>query len=545
LNVIAIIPARGGSKGIPRKNLRPVAGKPMLFYSVAACLNSPCIDKVIVTTDDEEIALFAERFGADVIMRKPSLADDITPLDPVIYNALLEVERLHEKTFDIIVTVQPTSPLIQACDIDKVVDKFIQEDFDTVQTVVDDRHLCWTIQNNKAVPLYEKRVNRQSLPPNYRETGAVIACTRTQIGKGSRIGDSVGLVVVPQTRSFDIDNFSDLYLCEAMLNRKKIVFTVIGYAKVGLGHAFRAVMLAHELVNFDLVFICEKKNDLAIDYIKSNNYPVFVCADNDLANAVIEHTPDLVINDILDTDIQYIDNLKEHNITVVNFEDLGPGHLNADLVVNALYPDKTAAKNVLTGEMYFCVRDEFLYIEKTIRSTSVQQVLLTFGGVDEGDLTTKVLSSIANLCMERDISIMIVLGPGFQNRDSLERYLTKTKGLKVDVHYQTKRISDLMKSADVAITSGGRTVLELATLEVPTIVICQNQRETTHTFASKQNGVLNLGYRGDVSENDILSAFDKVISDDRLLTEMSKNMAALDLTLGKQRVINEIVSLVK
>lgn len=545
MKVIAIIPARGGSKGIPRKNLRPVSGKPMIFYSINACLNSTCVDNVFVTTDDEEIALFAERFGAEVIIRKPSLANDETPLDPVIFSALEVVEKKYGEVFDIIVTVQPTSPLIQNSDIDLVVEKISQGRFDTAQTVVDDRHLCWTMLDNKAVPLYVERVNRQSLPPNYRETGAVIACTRPQIQTGSRIGENVGLVEIPQSRSFDIDNFSDLYLCEAMLNRKKIAFTVVGYAKVGLGHAFRAVMLAHELVNYDLVFICEKRSELAIEHIRANNYQVTVCENGQLAGTVIDISPDIVINDILDTDKIYVNRLKEQGIKVVNFEDLGDGHLHADLVVNALYPDKVESKKVLTGEQYFCVRDEFLYIDKVIKSDRIKQVLLTFGGVDEGDLTTKVLSSIHKLCIKRAIAIVVVLGPGYQNKESLEGFLKNISNLEVTVHHQTKRISDLMKNSDLAITSGGRTVLELATLQVPTIVICQNQRETTHTFASRKNGVLNLGHRESVSASDILSAFEAVITDNALREEMSDKMASLDLTLGKQRVIKNIVSLVK
>ena len=111
-------------KGIPRKNLRPVSGKPMLFYSIDACLRSSYIDKTIVSTDDDEIALFAERFGAESYMRPSTLADDKTPLDPVIHNALLDIEKKYNDKFDLIVTVQPTSPLIQCTDIDNVVEKF-------------------------------------------------------------------------------------------------------------------------------------------------------------------------------------------------------------------------------------------------------------------------------------------------------------------------------------------------------------------------------------------------------------------------------------
>ena len=213
---VVVIPARGGSKGIPRKNLRPVAGFPMIYYSINAALNARSISRVIVTTEDEEIALFSERFGAEVIMRPPDLADDVIPLDPVILHAVTEAEEENNEEYHIVVTVQPTSPLIQSFDIDTVVEKIKNDDLDTAQTVVDDRHLCWTVQDGKASPLYNKRVNRQLLPVNYRETGAVIGCTRGQIDTGSRIGKKVGLVEVPQNRSFDIDSFSDMFIREAM-----------------------------------------------------------------------------------------------------------------------------------------------------------------------------------------------------------------------------------------------------------------------------------------------------------------------------------------
>ncbi|WP_299007662.1 glycosyltransferase [uncultured Shewanella sp.] len=545
MKVLAIIPARGGSKGIPRKNLRPVSGKPMLFYSIDACLASSYIDKIIVSTDDDEIALFAERFGAEAYLRPISLADDKTPLEPVIYDALLKIEQKYNETYDLIITVQPTSPLIQRTDIDKVIEKFKGNKFDTVQTVVDDRHLCWTVDNGKAKPMYKARVNRQLLPINYRETGAVIACTRQQIHSGSRIGDNVGLVEVPQSRSFDIDNFSDLYLCEAMLNRKKIVFTVVGYAEVGLGHAFRTVMLAHELVNYDLIFVCEKESNLAYEYIQSHHYEVISCDKGQLAETVISLSPDMVINDILDTDESYIKKFIKKNIKVVNFEDLGSGHLEADLVVNALYPETKKMDHVLTGEKYFCVRDEFLYIKKKENKSEINNILLTFGGVDEGNLTTKVLFSIANICIENNVSVTIVLGPGFIHDIELNRVITQLTELDVKLFKKTKRISDFMNNADIAITSGGRTVLELATLEIPTLVICQNERETTHSFASNKNGVVNLGNRKDISENEISIAFNEIFTNKKLREEMISKMKALDLTKGKQRVINAVISLIQ
>ena len=138
LNTLIIIPARGGSKGIPRKNLRPVAGKPLIYYSIQAALNAKLKGMIVVSTDDEEIGLLAERFGAEVLIRDTSLADDKTTLDPVIFDALNKIENQTDEYFDTILTIQPTSPLISSADIKGSYTKLISEKLDTVLTVVDD-----------------------------------------------------------------------------------------------------------------------------------------------------------------------------------------------------------------------------------------------------------------------------------------------------------------------------------------------------------------------------------------------------------------------
>lgn len=542
---IAIIPARGGSKGIPRKSIRPIAGKPMIYYAIKACLQSTAIDEVVVSTDDDEIALLAERFGATVLMRDASLAQDVTTLDPVIENAVLQAEAYFSSTFKWVYTIQPTSPLIQGHDLDRAKALFVASKCDSVITVVDDRHLCWTKKEGVVTPLYSKRVNRQQLPENYRETGAIIACTRAQLSQGTRIGHNVELLEMPAIRSFDIDNFSDLYLCESILNRKKILFTVVGYPEVGLGHAFRAVMLAHELVNYDLVFLCDEKSQLAADYIESFNYTVERCSEGDFLTFIESVRPSLVINDLLDTEEHYIKSLKKLNLNVVNFEDLGDGARYADLVVNALYPHQQSdSKSLLVGTNYFCLREEFLYppqIEKTQSNTL--NILVTFGGVDEGDLTGRVVSLLAS--HKAGFKLTVVTGPGYAHKDQLTALVaTLPEKAAVEVVVNTKRISDYMFAADFAITSAGRTVLELASTLTPVIAICQNHREMTHTFANEKNGVINLGFRGDVSDSSILDAVDRLLVDN-VRKSLIDNMKSLDLTKGKSRVIDKLKKLVE
>lgn len=543
-NVIAIIPARGGSKGIPRKNLRPVAGKPLIYYAIQACLKSTKLDRVVVSTDDDEIALFAQRFGAEVLMRSKELADDITTLDPVILSAVKQAENEYDEIYDITITVQPTSPLIVSGDIDTAIDS-LEDKVDTVLSVVDDRHLCWGVENGNARPSYQERVNRQQLPANFKETGAVIACTRKQLETGSRIGKEVRLLEIPHDRSFDIDTFADLALCESLIKRKRIVFAVVGYSEVGLGHAFRALMLAHELVQYDIHFICEKKSDIAKKLILEQNYTVHTCDDGELVSACNVLSPDLIINDILDTSVEYIDKLKKIGAKILNFEDLGEGSKKADLVINALYPQREPTNNVLFGSKYFCLRDEFIYINKVDHKKEVTTVLLTFGGVDEGNLTERCLKIIANYCQENKIIIDVVTGPGYPHKIDVDYFMNKYDGLKIKYSKGSRRISNHMNRADVAITSGGRTVYELASLYVPTIVVCQNERETTHEFASAENGIINLGYRGGVVNSSILKSFKSIVEDNIIRGRMIELAKKEDLDSGKNRVIKKIKELIE
>jgi|MTBAKSStandDraft_2_1061841.scaffolds.fasta_scaffold03295_3 CMP-N-acetylneuraminic acid synthetase/spore coat polysaccharide biosynthesis predicted glycosyltransferase SpsG len=544
--VLAIIPARGGSKGIPRKNLRPLAGKPMIYYSIKAALGSEYIQKVVVTTDDEEIALFASRFGAEVIMRPSELGQDAVTLDPVIQHAVEQAEKQWDTNYDIVITIQPTSPLLNSSDIKQALMKFEDPQVDSVISVVDDRHLCWTVKDNKPLPAYEKRVNRQELPPNFKETGAIIACKRSQLSKGTRIGQNVALYQIEHARSFDIDSLADLYLCESILNHKRIVFAVTGHKEVGLGHAYRTVMLANEFVKYEIIFICEEKDDLAREYVNSHNYKVYTVPNGTLLKNILTLAPHLVINDLLDTDIYYIEELVNNNIKVVNFEDLGSGHNKANLVFNALYPDRIPSSHVLTGVKYFCLRDEFLFLPTVVgKSQEVTNVLITFGGVDEGGLTVRVLKIIAPFCIKENISINIVTGPGFAGTSDLGEAISRLNNDLIRHIPATPRISDFMAKADVAITSGGRTVFELAAMKVPTLVICQNERETTHTFASSENGIANLGHHNSLEDEEILNIFIRLITEQELRQTMRERMERMDLTLGKKRVVKKICELLE
>ena len=140
-NMIAIIPARGGSKGLPGKNIRPLNGKPLIAYAIEAALKAKNIDRVIISTDDEEIAKIAVEYGAELpFMRPEFLASDTAQ---AVDNYIYTIGRLEEESgekIDAFVVLQPTSPLRIAEDVDGAVDLFLQKDADSVISYTPEAH---------------------------------------------------------------------------------------------------------------------------------------------------------------------------------------------------------------------------------------------------------------------------------------------------------------------------------------------------------------------------------------------------------------------
>jgi spore coat polysaccharide biosynthesis predicted glycosyltransferase SpsG len=175
----------------------------------------------------------------------------------------------------------------------------------------------------------------------------------------------------------------------------------------------------------------------------------------------------------------------------------------------------------------------------------VRRVLLTFGGTDENNLSAKVLEGILPECEKAELEIDVVVGSGFRHHKDLNDVIQASEYKKINYVPCTNRISDFMINADIAITSGGRTVYELVALKVPTIVVCQNERETTHSFASSEHGVINLGLCHRVEKKEVFDAFSKVLKNKKLRETMKDKMMAVDLGAGKARVIGEIIKLLQ
>ncbi len=540
-SVLAIIPARGGSKGIPRKNARFIANHPLISYAIRNAQKSRYIDKVVVSTDDEELITIAHRCDCEALRRPRVLAADDIPLDPVIYHALTEVEKQENRRFNTVITLQPTSPLLSGKTMDRAISRFLQTGADTLISVVDDRHLSWTVRDDRYVPAYETRKNRQLLPPSFRETGGIVVSKREVVTENGRFGAHIELLEIDEKEAIDIDTRMDWWIAEKLLLRKRILFRTDGYARIGLGHIYRTLLLADRLIDHDLLFVTDAEHQLGTTVLEDRFYPVRTIRSAADFNAILdEWKPDIVINDILDTDAAYIQRLKSRGIFVVNFEDLGKGSALADLVFNALYEEPLPLENYHCGKRYYCLREEFFLTSQKVITKEVRNILLTFGGVDAKDYTRRVLRIIEGMQL-KECDVTIVAGQGYLHEAALEA-LIPTLETRVSFNKDIKNISYFMEKADIIFTSAGRTVFEIASIGTPMIVLAQNNRELSHTFACRENGIINLGLGVEVTDDEIRDTLQKLIDDVTLRERCNNLMKKHDLRSGIDNVLNLIFS---
>lgn len=224
MNILCVIPVRGGSKGVPRKNIRDVAGRPLVAWTIEQALRArPALD-VMVSTDDPEIADVARRAGADVPFLRPAeLAQDDTQTEPVVLHAIAHRNDAGRRP-DAVMLLQATSPIRLGGTLDRAVAQFTRSGVDSLVGVVAQTPFLWRRSEGAvAAPSYDvtARPRRQDLAPAdffYRETGSLYL-TRTEVYERdrNRIGGRVGLFVMDDLEGTDIDTELDLAIAAHLL----------------------------------------------------------------------------------------------------------------------------------------------------------------------------------------------------------------------------------------------------------------------------------------------------------------------------------------
>ena len=511
--------------------LRKLAGKSLLERSVEkARLFGVANSDIHVYTDSETVGLSAERIGVNVYF------------DPGLSTAArVAQEKFHEYvrpslgTAEWLLRLSPYAPLLTALTIIKA-QEIIKRSGNPVAL---GEHSTYSRPVQDGTMVLANEFFDQQLENTKIRSGAFTLIQLEAIGWKLDQTLSVSFVEVGED-AFEVNSYQDWWVCEKLLQRKRFVFRVVGSEEVGMGHIYRALSIAHEITDHEVIFVADSQNKMAVNELARYEYRLEIFDPECIVNGILALKPDVVINDILDTSLEDVLPLQELGSVVVNFEDLGEGAQVANLTINELYDTPQYDRsNTYWGSQYFFVRDEFSSAIPCEYKEEVEALLLTFGGVDQRDLTSRILFTVLDVCRSRNIHIYVVTGPGYAPYQDLSE---KIKNLDdVTLTHATGVISEIMEKVSLAITSNGRTVYEMAHMNIPAIVIPQHEREKTHAFASKDNGFIALEpYKEKVTEKEVLKTLTHLLNSTEYRKELYNKTLVHRFDKNKQRVIKLI-----
>jgi len=218
---VCIIPARGGSKGVPRKNLRPLCGRPLLAHSIGHALEADSVGRTFVSTDDAEIAALTRSLGAEVIDRPVAISGDTASSESALLHALEFLRESEGYRPELVVFLQATSPLRAQGDIDAAVRTLLDHRADSLFSACVSHEFLWRAGQGGMAPInYDpgKRPRRQEMAPQYRENGSIFVTRREVLeSTGSRLGGRIAVHEMSLLDSLQIDTEEDFLLIEAVV----------------------------------------------------------------------------------------------------------------------------------------------------------------------------------------------------------------------------------------------------------------------------------------------------------------------------------------
>ena len=424
MRIVAVIPARAGSKGIPNKNIRLLGGRPLVSYAIGNAKQSEYITDIVVSTDSPEVGMIARQMGVQVHWRDERLCGDAVTLDSVIYDAVPK-----EVSWDYVITMQPTSPTLRVQTLDTAIRYAMENDLDTVLAAINAPHLSWSVKDGKKVPDYTRRLNRQYLPPHYMETGAFVISKAAVVTPETRIGPKMDVFEIPEDESQDVDNFQDLISVAATLNQRKV-----GMFAEGADRARRVLELADEFyLKPDIYYDPGRTDPGAFGDTKHNLLPVR--GTDELFRACRKRQYTLFISDIPSADSGYTDGLRSAmpEAKAVFLDCGGDGAARADLVIDTRQQE----------EYYICPKP-YLFLNPVQIRENVRCVLLACGGRTDGILRKPEYRDLRFAALTEE------------NREEWP---------------------ERMAECDLALADGNGPVRELAVLGIPTVLTGTDEPE--------------------------------------------------------------------
>ena len=530
-----IIPAFKKNAIIPDQLVKSLVGETLIQRAIN--LSKGFVEKkdIYVVTDSQEISLIAERNKINV-KYNPKLN----------FNSREVLKNIHHyfdffsKKYESFLLYRANAPLLTRQVINDALEYFKANSEHIIVSVKKESRRIFKKDKGGLNAFF---INGES---NYFEE-----VNAFQIAKFTSLKDKQAKLLpftLPYDAAIEIKGYQSWWICEKLLGRKRVVFNVIGSLAVGMGHIYRSLSLAHDIIDHEIIFVCDETHQLAVDKIASKDYQVLFCKKAKITDFIISLEPDLVINDVLDTEKANILKLKHSEIKIVNFEDLGSGSNYSDYTINELYDFPILkGSNYLWGHDYFFLRDEFKDAKPHDLIEPIKSVLICFGGTDQNNLSKTILDLIIPVCEENSIKIFVVCGSGYVYKDELIHQVANEKYKEIELVFESGAISEIMEKTQIAISSNGRTVYELAEMNIPSIIFSQHEREETHKFACKENGFINLGlYNGsDKIIRELISNFKKLLVDHSFKTSLFQKIEKHNFRENKYKVLNMILSLIE
>jgi len=533
--LLAIVPARGGSKGVPFKNVRRLANRPLIAYTVEAVAASEAAVRIVISSDDHQVLRWAELHGYETHERPAELAGDEATISEVAAHLVAELGWSGD-----VGVFQPTSPLRSAVSISLAVEAFRSREVDSLASCVREKHLFWLDEEDdltRARPLFDARVNRQyGRHRVMRETGSIqLVSAEALVEGGQMVTDRHMLFEVDASESLDIDDNEDLVEARRRVERGTVVFRIRANQRIGSGHVHHCLQLADELADQSLVFLLKDCDPFVSELLAEHGYRFR--AETDLAedlDALRGPAGNLIVNDVLDTTEQDVLSQRRAGWRVVNIEDLGPGARLADWVVNALYPpDNGASAHVVTGAKYATLRGEFSDLPPKVIRAKPERVLITFGGTDPGQLALRCARLLTGVV---DAELRVVVGSGAADTDFPPG---------VHVMRRVRSMAAEMAAADLILTSAGRTVYEAAAVGTPVAALAQGARDATHAHLDYKSGVVFLGIGPLVDDRHIAEVVRRLLGDEQLRVELSERLRCSIDGLGAARIAERVRAMLK
>ena len=516
---LAVIPARGGSKRIPKKNIKDFHGKPLIAYSIETAIKSDLFDKVIVSTDDEEIANIAKKYGAEIpFIRPKELADDYTGTMAVTNHAIKYFKSVGEN-FDYVCTIYATAPFLQIKYLKEGFEKLKNSDAVYAFSATSMPYPIWrtfkTTKDNRCEMFFPEHYNSRSqdLEEAFQDAGQFYWQKLGKKSNGIMFGKDSIPIILPRYLVQDIDTLEDWKRAEIMYKvikeynlhykmAKNILIRADSSSTIGTGHIMRDLVLVKRDFKDDNVIFAVRDLEGNINHkITEAGYKIEILKSNDndieeLNQVIKKHNIDMIVIDNYEIDYEHEKQLSifHSQLSIMILDDTYEKHYCDILLNHNISADEKRYKNLVPthcrircGAKYTLLRDEF-YKEKKIKREKIYDFFIAMGGADHSNINIKILDVLKEF---RNIKVAVATTTANKNLKKLIKY-TKNKPW-IDLYINSNEIAKLMNQSKYAIITPSVIINEVYFMGLSFIAIktANNQIDMYQFLKQKKFLVLN------------------------------------------------------